>query len=71
MLVLSRKPGQELLIGEQVSVYVVEVKGKQVRLGIKAPDDVPILRGELRAPPVWAPESDLTLPRTPEAQTAC
>lgn len=47
MLVLSRKVGQEILIGENVRITVTKVSGNRVTLGIEAPDDVRILRGEL------------------------
>jgi carbon storage regulator len=47
MLVLSRKIGERVTIGDGVVVTVLEVKGKQVRLGFEAPPDVPIWRGEL------------------------
>jgi carbon storage regulator len=47
MLVLGRKAGQRLLIGEQVVVTVVAVCGSQVRLGIDAPTEVTIRRDEL------------------------
>jgi carbon storage regulator len=46
MLVLTRRPGQALMIGE-VEVYVVEVKGDQVRLSIDAPRHIPIIRSEV------------------------
>lgn len=47
MLVLSRKPGEKLVIGNDITVKVVEIKGNRVRLGFDAPDDVRILRAEL------------------------
>jgi carbon storage regulator len=47
MLVLSRKPGEALRIGEDVEVTVVEVKGDMVRLGIQAPRDIQVWRREL------------------------
>jgi carbon storage regulator len=47
MLVLSRKVGERVTIGDGVVVTVLEVKGRQVRLGFEAPPDVPIWRGEL------------------------
>lgn len=47
MLVLSRKPGQEVCIGHNVTVVVLEVSGSRVRVGIKAPSDVTIRRAEL------------------------
>ncbi|MDR0616396.1 MAG: carbon storage regulator CsrA [Synergistaceae bacterium] len=47
MLVLSRKPGEALRIGEDVEITIVEVKGDMVRLGINAPRNVPVWRKEL------------------------
>lgn len=47
MLVLSRKEGQRLVIGDRVVVKVLEVTGGRVRLGIEAPREVSIRRGEL------------------------
>jgi len=47
MLVLSRKPGEALRVGEDVEITVVEVKGDMVRLGIQAPRDVQVWRREL------------------------
>jgi len=48
MLVLSRKPGETVRIGKEVTVTVVEVKGRQVKLAIRAPEQISIWRGELR-----------------------
>jgi carbon storage regulator len=47
MLVLSRKTGQSILVGDGIEITVVRVEGDQVRLGIAAPKEVPILRKEL------------------------
>jgi carbon storage regulator len=47
MLVVSRKPGEEVVIGDQIIVTVVAVDGARVRLGITAPAEVPIRREEL------------------------
>ena len=47
MLVLSRKSGQELIIGDNIRITVNRVGGSRVTLGIEAPDDVRIVRGEL------------------------
>jgi carbon storage regulator len=47
MLVLSRKPGEAIRVGEDVEITVVEVKGDMVRLGIQAPRDVQVWRKEL------------------------
>ena len=48
MLVLSRKPGQKLQIGDDITVTVLEVHGHVLRLGIEAPRDIRVLRGELQ-----------------------
>ena len=48
MLVLSRKKGESLIIGENIELQVVDIQGDKVRLGINAPRDVSILRKELR-----------------------
>ena len=47
MLVLSRKVGEKLVIGNDIWVTVVAVNGGRVRIGIDAPEDVCILRAEL------------------------
>lgn len=47
MLVLSRKQDQAVFIGENIKVTVVKVQGNSIRLGIEAPEDVRVLRGEL------------------------
>jgi len=48
MLVLSRKPGENILIGTDIVITLVEVVGNRVKIGIDAPAEVAILRGELR-----------------------
>ena len=60
MLVLSRKQGQFIKIGENVIVRIVEIRAGQVRIGIEAPEDVPIIRGELLAD--WRGGSDQPKP---------
>lgn len=47
MLVLTRKTGEAIRIGDSVSLTVLEVKGNQVRIGIEAPDDVVVYREEV------------------------
>jgi len=47
MLVLTRKLQEKIRIGDQVTITVLRMKGKAVRLGIEAPLDVPVIRGEL------------------------
>lgn len=49
MLVLARKPGEAIQIGDGITVHVVEVRGKQVRLGIEAPAEMPVHRLEIHA----------------------
>jgi carbon storage regulator len=48
MLVLTRKPGESLVIGHEITVTVLKVEGDRVRLGIQAPPTVRILRHELQ-----------------------
>ena len=47
MLVLSRKTGEKIVIGDNIAITVVEVKGGKVRIGIEAPADVPVHREEV------------------------
>ena len=47
MLILTRRDGESLKIGETVTVTVLAVNGRQVRIGIDAPKDIEILREEL------------------------
>lgn len=47
MLILTRRVGETLIIGDDVNVTVLGVKGNQVRLGINAPKDVSVHREEI------------------------
>lgn len=47
MLTLTRKVGQKLVIGDSVCIEIVSISGKQVAVGITAPDDVKIYREEI------------------------
>ena len=47
MLILQRRPGESLRIGEDIEVTVVAIEGGKVRLAISAPKDITILRSEL------------------------
>lgn len=49
MLVLSRKPNQSIVIGEDIEVVVLEIKGDTVKIGLKAPRDVKVYRQEIYA----------------------
>jgi carbon storage regulator len=47
MLVLTRRPGQTLTIGDNVTVTVLGIRGSQVRIGISAPNDISVHRAEI------------------------
>lgn len=47
MLILTRRVGETLMIGDEVEVTVLGVKGNQVRIGVKAPRDVSVHREEI------------------------
>lgn len=51
MLVLSRKDGEQIVIGKDIVIEVRRIKGNRVAIAIDAPQDVRILRGELRDEP--------------------
>jgi carbon storage regulator CsrA len=59
MLVLGRKQHERINIGADIEVVVLTVQGNRVRLGLIAPAEVPILRGELQA------HAEQTLPGKP------
>jgi carbon storage regulator len=54
MLVLTRRVGEELVIGDGIRITLVAIHGKQVRLGITAPEHVLIRRAELGCAPAEA-----------------
>lgn len=47
MLILTRKAGETIVINENIKVRVLSVKGNQIRLGVEAPEDVPVHRQEI------------------------
>jgi carbon storage regulator len=47
MLVLTRKVNQSIMIGDEIEIVVLEVRGEQVRIGVKAPRSVPVHRREI------------------------
>jgi carbon storage regulator len=47
MLVLTRKSNQSIMIGDDIEVSVLSVMGEKVRIGIQAPQDVPVFRSEI------------------------
>jgi carbon storage regulator len=63
MLVLSRRPGEAIRIGDNIIVYVTQTKGDRVTLGIDAPRSISIMRGELQetlSAPVMGTSGDST-----------
>jgi carbon storage regulator len=62
MLVLTRKSNQSIMIGDDIEVSVLSVMGDKVRIGIQAPQDIPVFRTEIyleihRDEPERAPSS--------------
>ena len=47
MLVLTRKAGESIVIGSEIRVTILEIQGRQIRLGIEAPSEISIHRGEV------------------------
>lgn len=73
MLVLTRKLGEKIVIGDGIVLTVVAIKGGQIRLGIEAPEHVPVWRGELvaeKATPVAQPRVP-ALTRPMEFEMVC
>ena len=56
MLVLSRKPGERLIIGDDVVLVINKIAGNRVTIAIEAPRDVRVVRGELAPLPEERPE---------------
>ena len=66
MLVLSRKAGQKLVIDDNITIIIQRISGNRVSIGIEAPDDVHIMRGELeRIRREFVQSEDETAPRRP------
>jgi carbon storage regulator len=62
MLVLSRKIGERIIINDTIAVEVLQIVGNRVRLGISAPDGVPIMREELlKADPITGRRKETVL----------
>jgi carbon storage regulator len=47
VLVLTRKPNESIMIGDQIELSVLSVSGEKVRIGIEAPRDIPVFRKEV------------------------
>jgi len=54
MLVLSRKPGESVFIGNNIEVKVVSISKDRVKLGFEAPKDISLIRGELKVAVIGA-----------------
>lgn len=72
MLVLTRKPNQSIMIGDDIEVTVLEVRGEQVRIGVNAPKHIPVHRREIyeeiqqqRAQAAVYTETDTSAEETP------
>lgn len=65
MLVLCRKPGESLIIGSDIVLTILEVRGDKIRLGIEAPREVPVHRLEVAE--AIAREQQLKAASSPEA----
>jgi carbon storage regulator len=47
MLIITRRPGEKIMVGDDVVVHVMEIVGNSVRVGIEAPRSVPVYREEI------------------------
>jgi carbon storage regulator len=69
MLVLSRKKNESIVINDDITLVVVEIRGDKVRLGIQAPKKVPVHRGEVHARIVATQQKEAAEPEPePEAE---
>ena len=62
MLVIRRRPGESFLIGEDVEIEILEASASQVKLGIRAPKSVPILRKEIVVVGAQNRQASLSIP---------
>ena len=58
MLVLSRKLGEKIVIGDNIIVTVVKIDRNQIRLGIEAPHEIPVYREEIAPNRIGKPVAD-------------
>ena len=47
MLILARKHNESIMVGDDIEIVVLEIKGEQIKLGVKAPDNIRVYRGEV------------------------
>ena len=66
MLIITRRPGEKVMVGDDVVVEVIEISGSNVRIGITAPRSVPVFREEIwtavKAENAAAAATDVDLP---------
>lgn len=65
MLVLSRKPSETIRIGENITITVLRISGNSVRIGIDAPRETRVVRGELR------PKDEVPVADEPQFNAEC
>lgn len=68
MLVLTRKPGEKIRIGDEIVLTVIEIRGNRIKIGINAPSDVSIVRGELCD---WSAEAPPAPPQLADRPIVC
>jgi carbon storage regulator len=66
MLVLSRKVGERILVGNDITITVVRMAQGVVRIGVEAPSDMPIVREEIKEQMVTAKGSRSSAPANPK-----
>lgn len=74
MLVLSRKKNESIVINNDITIVVVEIRGDKVRLGVEAPKEVPVHRREVydaihRQNAALTPEATNSVNKAPQADT--
>ena len=47
MLIITRRPGEKIMLGDEITIHVMEIVGNSVRVGIQAPRSVPVYREEI------------------------
>jgi carbon storage regulator len=47
VLIITRKPGEKIMLGDEIVVHVMEIVGNSVRIGIEAPRSIPVYREEI------------------------
>jgi carbon storage regulator len=66
VLILTRKRNERIMIGDNIEVVIVDIRGEQVQLGISAPKDVPVHRREVYEAIVR--ENGRVVPKTPRSE---